>query len=117
MGRVNEKENWSFPFLRYNLNKIKNMSKSYKERIDSALEIARNYGTEDGSSHKMWVIDQMVRELTGCEMETKQVIDHQGDQYQFQGLGKSEEYVKWITQTKAGENGPDTYSWDMGIAP
>lgn len=36
------------------------------ERIAAALEVAANYGATDGAHHKMWVIDQMVRNLTGC---------------------------------------------------
>jgi hypothetical protein len=32
---------------------------------EEALEIARRYGGIDGAHHKDWVIDQMVRALTG----------------------------------------------------
>jgi hypothetical protein len=35
------------------------------ENVRKALRIAINYGTVDGSHHKAWVIDQMVRELLG----------------------------------------------------
>lgn len=34
------------------------------DRIERALETAWSSGQVDGSHHKMWVIDQMVRELT-----------------------------------------------------
>jgi hypothetical protein len=34
-------------------------------RIAAALDVARLYGCTDGAHHKMWVIDQMVRALTG----------------------------------------------------
>ena len=47
-----------------------------KERIKEALNLAWQYGQIDGSHHKMWVIDQMVRVL--CEDE--------------------EEYRKWLNQ-------------------
>ena len=36
-----------------------------RERIDAALNIAQRYGSIEGSHHKAWVIDQMVRALTG----------------------------------------------------
>ena len=60
---------------------------------DHALETAYKYGSIDGDHHKMWVIDQMVRQLSGSF------------------------YEDWVAKAKAGENGPDTYSWDEGIAP
>lgn len=62
------------------------------EKIAKALEMAE-YGGIDGSHHKMWVIDQMVRALTG------------------------EAYPAWVAEFKDGEDGPETYSWDEGIAP
>lgn len=62
------------------------------EKILAALKIAE-YGAFDGSHHKMWVIDQMVRALTG------------------------DRYDEWVTAFKAGNDGPDTYEWDCGIAP
>ena len=41
----------------------------------------------------MWVIDQMVRALTG------------------------DGYEAWVKLQKDGEDGPNTYDWDEGIAP
>lgn len=35
------------------------------ERTSKALRYAR-FGDEEGEHHKVWVIDQMVRALTGC---------------------------------------------------
>lgn len=62
-------------------------------KIDAALEVASDCGGIDGDHHKMWVIDQMVRHLTGID------------------------YDEWVTRQKAGEDGPETYEWDEGIAP
>lgn len=62
-------------------------------QVKKALEIARSYGGIDGDHHKMWVIDQMVRALTG------------------------EDYELFVKKSKAGEDGPNTYDWDEGIAP
>ena len=64
-----------------------------EEQIESALTVARLFGGTDGAHHKTWVIDQMVRALTG-------------NNYEF-----------WVKEVCAGEDGPDTYSWDKGIAP
>ena len=59
-----------------------------------ALELISSYGGIDGAHHKQWVLDQVVRVLLGpCA------------------------YERWVIEQKAGEDGPNTYSWDGGIAP
>jgi len=60
-----------------------------------ALEIAHRYGGIDGDHHKTWVIDQMVRALCGSQ----------------------EKYEAWVIVQKDGEDGPNSYDWDEGIAP
>jgi hypothetical protein len=62
-------------------------------KIAAALKLIEQYGGIDGGHHKMWVIDQVARALTG------------------------EGYEQWVKDMKAGEDGPDTYGWDEGIAP
>lgn len=62
-------------------------------QIDAAIELAVQYGGIDGDHHKMWVIDQIVRTLAG------------------------DRYEQIVRDAKAGEDGPETYSWDEGIAP
>jgi hypothetical protein len=64
-----------------------------KKRIEEALDVAMRYGGMDGPHHKDWVIDQMVRALTG------------------------DGYECFVTNAKRGIDGPDTYSWNEGIAP
>jgi hypothetical protein len=61
--------------------------------VAKALEIARECGGYDGAHHKQWVIDQMVRALTG------------------------EHYEAWVAETKSGDEGPDTNEWEVGIPP
>ena len=61
--------------------------------VNKALELARRFGGIDGDHHKAWVIDQMVRALTG------------------------DGYDAFVTAAKSGEDGPDTYEWNVGIAP
>lgn len=63
------------------------------ERVSAALKLAYDYGQDDGVHHKTWVIDQMVRALTGDGYET------------------------WVQVYRAGEDGPETYEWDEGVAP
>ena len=63
------------------------------ERVEEALEIAIQYGGIDGDQHKAWVIDQMVRALT------------------------ADRYNEFVERAKEGEDGPNTYHWDEGIAP
>ena len=88
-----------------------------KERINQALDIAMNYGGYDGGHHKMWTIDQMVRALCGVPMVTKKAKDYKGQEYTYETLGTNEAYDKWVKNRKSGEDGPDTYGWDEGIAP
>lgn len=66
---------------------------SEAQRITAALDLAVRYGQIDGDHHKAWVIDQIVRVLTG------------------------EGYERLIREANDGEDGPDTYSWNTGIAP
>ena len=78
------------------------------EEIEKALDFAIRYGGIDGGHHKTWVIDQMVRALTGCPMVASFTYWYQGE---------SEEYKRLVAKACAGEDGPDTYEWDTGIAP
>jgi hypothetical protein len=90
---------------------------SSEDRIKSALDIAVRYGGTDGDHHKAWVIDQIVRALTGCPMVGKTSVDCNGKPYSYEVQGESPEYVELVRQTCDGEDGPDTYSWDVGVAP
>ena len=67
--------------------------KSDSDRIKEAIELAVQYGGIDGAHHKAWVIDQVVRVLAG------------------------DNYDKIVDDACAGVDGPNTYSWDCGIAP
>lgn len=65
------------------------------DRADRALEIADQYSQTDGDHHKAWVLDQMVRTLTGTKAA----------------------YNEFVREHMAGEDGPATYGWDTGTAP
>ena len=74
----------------YNLiNKLLEENQKYKEVIEKAIDIAYQYGQIDGEHHKIWTIDQMVRQLLG---------------------NKYDNFVKEYEE--GGE-----YSWNTGIAP
>lgn len=60
--------------------------------IQAALEIAARFGGRDTAHHKAWVIDQMCRVLAS-------------------------DYNAYVASVCAGEDGPNTYAWDEGIAP
>lgn len=71
-----------------------------EQRINEALKIAFNYAQTDGSHHKTWVIDQMIRKL----------------------LGK--DYESWVAKYMFGDKNPveavqteEYYNWDIGVAP
>lgn len=64
-------------------------NKKYKEAIDKAADIAWEYAQIDGSHHRIWVIDQMLRTLLDSDYEN---------------------FVKEYVND--GE-----YEWDIGIAP
>lgn len=87
------------------------------KQIEKALEIAVQYGGIDGDHHKRWVIDQMVRALTNCPMLKENLKDYKGVDFVYEYQGESEEYKKLVADACAGEDGPDTYEWDEGIAP
>lgn len=64
-----------------------------QDRINKALEVCIKYGGIDGAHHKTWVIDQVVRFLTG------------------------DKYDEVVKEACDGEDGPNTYDWDTGVAP
>jgi len=88
-----------------------------QNRIDKALRFAIKYGGIDGAHHKTWVIDQIIRALTGCPTVTRRARDYQNKPYTYRCQGESKEYKDLVKRAKAGEDGPDTYEWDEGIPP
>lgn len=65
-------------------------------RIHNALLIIEEFGSIDGAHHKQWVLDQVVRALTGTPQN----------------------YAEWVDDVRhpEGPNGIDL-GWDEGIAP
>jgi hypothetical protein len=87
------------------------------ERIDKALELAFRYGQIEGDHHRLWVIDQMIRALTNCPVFEEQATDYNGTPYTFEVMRESQEYLDMVWNHNNGEDGPNTYEWDTGIAP
>jgi hypothetical protein len=78
-----------------------------RRRIDAALTVASENAMYDGEDHKMWCLDQMVRNLTGCPLISAESTDGHGQPYTYMELGESEEYREFT----GGE------AWDEGCAP
>lgn len=57
-----------------------------------ALTLILKYGGIDGDYHKAWVLDQVTCALTGAK------------------------YEEFVAHAKDGEDGPETYGWEEGIA-
>jgi hypothetical protein len=65
---------------------------SNANKIHEALELIKNFGGTDGAHHKQWVLDQVVHIL-------------------------APDYNEWLLEYQWGEDGPNTYEWDDGVAP
>lgn len=63
--------------------------------VEEAREFIREWGQVDGSHHKAWVIDQVLRILLNTE----------------------EEYTAWVADYEKEDMDGDWYEWDAGIAP
>ena len=89
-------------------------------REDWALVWLMRYGQIDGEHHKAWVIDQVARILHGTPVVVTLAkwADGKGTQEYRLDLGEpSQMYKAWVRRSKAGEDGPNTYSYCEGIAP
>jgi hypothetical protein len=63
------------------------------QKREAALDLISSFGGTGGSHHKDWVIDQITRVLTG------------------------DNYEAFVSSCCDGEDGPETYSWEVGTAP
>lgn len=64
-----------------------------KDKNAEVLELIFEYGGIDGSHHKQWLINEIVKKITG------------------------DKYQEWVNEYQDGEDGPQTYIWDEGINP
>ena len=84
--------NKHFPAIRWSQGEPNDLTLNGK-KIEKAIQLAVEYGGIDGTHHKDWVIDQLVRILA------------------------SDSYDQVVADAKSGKDGPETFSWDCGIAP
>ena len=85
---------------------------------DWALEYIVRYGGIDGSHHKTWVMDQCVRILKGTPVVLMEARWGNGaKELRFWTDKPSQGYSDFVKELCNGEDGPDTYSYDEGIAP
>lgn len=69
------------------------MNQTHSSVINEAIGLIVRYGGIDGDHHKAWVLDQVVRVLA------------------------QDSYDEIVRNACDGEDGPNTYEWDVGIAP
>lgn len=75
----------------YVLDNIKD-PEELRRRLNAALSIAVDHIFYDGAHHKQYGLDQIVRIISG------------------------EKYSELVASETVGEDGPDTFVWDEGIA-
>ena len=91
--------------------------KNYKPS-DWALYFVGSYGSIDGAHHKDWVLDQVARVLNGTKVTIKLAKWDDGqEEYRINLDEPTKKYHKWVKDLKDGEDGPETYGYDEGIAP
>ena len=85
---------------------------------DWVLYFISKYGWIDGGRHKAWVIDQIARIAHGTKIIIKEAKWKNGHtEYRVDLAEPSEEYRRWVAEIQKGEDGPNTYAYDYGIAP
>jgi len=94
---------------------------SMYSKEDWVLMWIERYSGIDGSHHKDWLIDQIARIVKGTKIILKVNswdnghIKHKEERFSLED--PPEEYWEWVVEMKDGEDGPDTYDYDFGIAP
>lgn len=87
---------------------------------DLALAYIERYGGIDGSHHKQWVLDQVVRALHFSPRVTRDATDSQGTPYTYLEQGESDSYIEWV-KAYQGEYDEEyeeyEYTWDNGGTP
>ena len=88
-------------------------------KFDWAMYFIERYGQIDGAHHKQWVLDQVARIYHGTQVIVKEASWDNGEKEFRVSLTDepSNTYKEWVTEMNDGEDGPNTYSYDEGIAP
>ena len=64
-----------------------------RESLVEAMNLITDCGQIDGNHHKLYILDQIARKVMGND------------------------YDEWVKRMKNGEDGPETYWYDEGVAP
>ena len=76
------------------------------------------YGTIDGAHHKDWLLDQIARILNDVEIIINEVKwANSPTEYRFSLGSETKKYKDWVKKMCSGEDGPNTYTYNVGIAP
>lgn len=87
---------------------------------DWCLYYCAEYGGIDGSHHKDWLIDQIVRILNDTEVIVEKYEYEDGEfEYVVNLEDASSEYWGWVKKYEQYDEETDEtlYDWDEGIAP
>lgn len=85
---------------------------------DWAMMWIEMYSGIDGSHHKDWLIDQVARILKGTKVVVKVAKWENGHTAQRFTLGEPpSSYWDWVKEMEDGEDGPNTYIYNFGVAP
>lgn len=85
--------------------------------VEWALRLIERYGQIDGAHHKAWVLDQVARVLKGAPVTVCEARWKDRPPEEHFTVGTSPEYERWVIEMKNGDDGPNTYDYDEGIAP
>jgi len=95
----------------------KSRFKKYTKQ-DWAMAYIESYGGTDGDHHKAWVLDQVARILKGTPVVLEKHKWKNGhEEMEFSTGEPSKKYLDWVVEMKDGEDGPESYGYDEGIAP
>jgi hypothetical protein len=85
--------------------------KSYTE-LDWIEYFITRYGSIDGSEHKAWLLDQIMRIRFGTKLIVKKATwDNHAPEYRISLGEASEEYIKWVNSMTL------YYDYNYGIPP
>ena len=85
---------------------------------DWAIYFIGSYGQIEGEHHKAWVLDQVARILHGTTViSTEAKWDNGTVEFRCVTGEPTPEYHQWVSEGRDGEDGPNTYDYDEGVAP
>ena len=87
------------------------------EKVAAALDFVAEYGLIEGEEHRKWVLDQVVRVLTGCPATKQVFVDSEDRERIVRSLGESEAYQEFVVQQVVSDEGVPILMWDTGVEP